>query len=154
MPFPFYLLRDKYFYWLNILKRKVTPISFCRSLFFLPHLIFTTEILLSNYHHVSAPLVKTSLRKKLLQPVLNLNCRTHAIITHTRFVYFSPHFWRPESFFKELSLSHPFILRTRFLQFLEIRFEKSGSRKVVLQTWIFFLVQENWLTRKKGGFIL
>ena len=48
---------------------------------------------------------------------------------------------------------HPFILRPRFLQFLEIWFEKSGSRKVVLQTRIFFLVREKWLTRKKGGFI-
>ena len=40
---------------------------------------------------------------------------------------------------------HPFILRPRFLQFLEIWFEKSGSRN---------LVREKWLTRKKGGFIL
>ena len=39
---------------------------------------------------------------------------------------------------------HPFILRPRFLQFLEIWFEKSGSRN---------LVREQWLTRKKGGFI-
>ena len=61
----------------------------------------------------------------------------------------------------------PFILHPRFLQFLEIWFEKSGlrnlvreiwfkksgSRKMVFQTWIFFLVREKWLTRKKGGFI-
>ena len=61
-----------------------------------------------------------------------------------------------------------FILRPQFLQFLEIWFEKSGSRylvleiwfeksgsrKVVLQTRIFFLVREKWLTRKTGGFIL
>ena len=61
--------------------------------------------------------------------------------------------------------SHPFILRPRFLQFLEIWleksgsrnlvgeiwFEKSGSRKVVLQNQFFFLVQEKWLTRKEVG---
>ena len=34
----------------------------------------------------------------------------------------------------------PFILRPRFLQFVEIWFEKSGSRKVV---------REKWLTRKR-----
>ena len=31
----------------------------------------------------------------------------------------------------------------------EIWFEKSGLKKMVLQTWIFFLVQEKWLNRKK-----
>ena len=36
----------------------------------------------------------------------------------------------------------------------EIWFKKSGLRKVVLQTRIFFLVREKWLTRKKGVFIL
>ena len=55
---------------------------------------------------------------------------------------------------KVYQLTHPFILRPHFLQFLEIWFEKSGSRKVVLQTRIFFLVREKWLTRKTGGFIL
>ena len=39
----------------------------------------------------------------------------------------------------QLSLG-PFILRPRFLLFVEIWFEKSGSRKVV---------REKWLTRKK-----
>ena len=43
----------------------------------------------------------------------------------------------PDEFTK---YSHPFILRPRFLQFLKIWFEKSGSRKVVLQTRISFLV--------------
>ena len=37
-----------------------------------------------------------------------------------------------------LIATHPFILHTRFLKFLEIWFEKSGSRKGVLQNWIFF----------------
>ena len=36
----------------------------------------------------------------------------------------------------------------------EMWFEKSGCRKVVLQTQIIFLVREKWLTRKTGGFIL
>ena len=34
----------------------------------------------------------------------------------------------------------------------EIWFEKSGSRKMVLQTWIFLLLREKWLTRKKRWF--
>ena len=45
--------------------------------------------------------------------------------------------------------SHPFILHPRFLQFLEIWFEKYGSRNLVGDN----LVQEKWLTRKKGGLI-
>ena len=36
-----------------------------------------------------------------------------------------------------------------FCMFLEIWLEKSGSRKVVLQTLIFFLVREKWLTAEK-----
>ena len=62
----------------------------------------------------------------------------------------------------------PFYSAPSFFQFLEIWFEKSGSRnqvreiwfeesglrKVVQQTRIFFLVREKWLTRKTGGFIL
>ena len=43
------------------------------------------------------------------------------------------------------SFTHPFILHPRSLQFLEICFKKSDYRN---------LVQEKWLTRKKGGFIL
>ena len=61
---------------------------------------------------------------------------------------------------------HPFILRPRFLQFLEIWFEKSGSRNLVREIWFeksgwpekkvvlyhkscFFQVGEKWLTKKK-----
>ena len=62
----------------------------------------------------------------------------------------------------------PFILQPRFLLFVEIWFEKygsrnmvreiwfekSGSRKVVLQTRIFFSGQPLFSNHKKGGFIL
>ena len=58
-------------------------------------------------------------------------------------------FWKYDFFHFSLAkqpyyCTHPFILRPRFLQSLEIWFEKSGSRN---------LVREKWLTRKKGGFI-
>ena len=61
---------------------------------------------------------------------------------------------------------HPFILQPRFLQFLEIWFEKCGWRNLVQEIWFeksgwpekkvviyhkstFFVVREKWLTRKK-----
>jgi hypothetical protein len=78
-----------------------------------------------------------------------------------------------------LIATHPFILHTRFLKFLEIWFEKSGLRYLVREKWftrkkvglyykstffqvgekwfcklgIFFLVREKWLTRKKNHII-
>ena len=48
------------------------------------------------------------------------------------------------SLWKLITHIHPFIVRYRFLQFLEIWFEKSGSASSD-----FFLVREKWLTRKK-----
>ena len=53
---------------------------------------------------------------------------------------------------------HPFTLlfcALDFCSFLEVWFEKFGSRKVVLQTWIFFFCFEKsgW-PEKKGGFII
>ena len=65
--------------------------------------------------------------------------------------------------------SHPFILHPWFLQFLEIWFEKYGSRNLVQEIWLEKsgwpekkvvlyhkstrnLVREKWLTRKKNWF--
>ena len=52
-------------------------------------------------------------------------------------------------------LNHPFILRPRFLQFLEIWFEKSGARYLVREIWCEKsgsrnLVQEIWFEKSAG----
>ena len=50
---------------------------------------------------------------------------------------------------------HPFILRPRFLQFLEIWFEKSGSRNLVREKRFckigFFSASRNVVDQKKMG---
>ena len=72
-----------------------------------------------------------------------------------------------ESLGSDSQYTHPFILRPQFLQFLEIWFEKSGSRNLVREIWFensgwpekkmvlyhrssFFQVGEKRLTRIKN----
>ena len=62
--------------------------------------------------------------------------------------------------FPELSVksaNYSFILLPRFLQFLEIWFEKSGSRNMIREKWFcklgFFSGSRKADDRKKGGFI-
>ena len=49
--------------------------------------------------------------------------------------------------------NHPFILRPRFLQFLEIWFEKSGSKNLVRKIWFEKSGSRKVVDKKKGGFI-
>jgi hypothetical protein len=47
---------------------------------------------------------------------------------------------------------HPFILRPRFLKFLEIWFEKSGSRNLVREIWFEKSGSRKVVDQKKSWF--
>ena len=56
----------------------------------------------------------------------------------------------------ELLITHPFILGPQFLQFLEIWFEKSGSRNLVQEKWFcklgffFWFEKSGWPEKQVG----